>query len=103
MRFGVYWANLDPTVGREIRKTRPVVVVSPDVMNDRLGTVIVCPLTSTIRDYPTRLRVTIQGKEGSIAADQIRSIDKVRILDFMDQLDSFSSQKLLDILQEMLA
>ena len=78
-RFDVYWANLDPTIGSEMKKTRPVIVVSPDVMNRNLNTVIVCPLTSSLKNYPTRVNLIIAGKEGAIALDQIRSIDKERL------------------------
>ena len=79
-RFDVYWANLDPTIGSEMKKTRPVVVVSPDVMNRNLNTVIVCPLTTSLKKYPTRVNLIIGGKEGAIALDQIRSIDKERLV-----------------------
>ena len=78
-RFDVYWANLDPTIGSEMKKTRPVIVVSPDVMNRNLNTVIVCPLTSSLKNYPTRVNLIIAGKEGAIALDQIRTIDKERL------------------------
>ena len=79
-RFDVYWANLDPTIGSEMKKTRPVVVVSPDVINRNLNTVIVCPLTTSSKNYPTRVNLIIAGKEGAIALDQIRSIDKERLV-----------------------
>ena len=79
-RFDVYWANLDPTIGSEMKKTRPVIVVSPDVMNRNLNTVIVCPLTTSLKNYPTRVNLIIAGKEGAIALDQIRSIDKERLV-----------------------
>lgn len=79
-RFNVYWANLDPTIGSEMKKTRPVIVVSPDVMNRNLKTVIVCPLTTSLKNYPTRIKLNISGKAGAVALDHIRSIDKKRLV-----------------------
>ena len=78
-RFEVYWANLAPTIGSEIKKTRPVVIVSPDVMNGNLKTVIVCPLTTSVKNYPTRIKVDVEGKTGYVALDHLRSIDKQRL------------------------
>lgn len=75
----VYWANLDPTIGNEIRKRRPVLVVSPDEMNRNLATVIAAPITSTHRAWPTRCRITIRGRASSVALDQIRCIDAARL------------------------
>lgn len=75
----VYWANLDPTVGKEIRKRRPVLVVSPNEMNRNLGTVIAAPVTSTHRPWPTRCRVTYRGRPRSIALDQLRCLDGARL------------------------
>lgn len=102
VRFGVYWANLDPTIGREMKKTRPVVVVSPDVLNDNLGTVIVCPLTSSMKDYPTRVKVKVNGKVGAVAIDHMRSIDKSRLINQLDILNIKESDRLVDRLIEML-
>ncbi len=79
VRFGVYWVDFDPAIGSEINKTRPAVVVSPDEMNHNLKTVLVCPLTSTLRNYPSRIKVTIKGRVGEIAVDQMRAIDQIRI------------------------
>jgi mRNA interferase MazF len=75
----VYWANLDPTIGKEIRKRRPVLVVSPNEMNQNLGTVIAAPVTSTHRPWPTRCRVTYRGRPNSIALDQLRCLDVARL------------------------
>ena len=97
-RFDVYWANLDPTIGSEMKKTRPVIVVSPDVMNRNLNTVIVCPLTSSLKNYPTRVNLIIAGKEGAIALDQIRSIDKERLAKRITSL----SQTQIDVVQNNL-
>jgi mRNA interferase MazF len=79
-RFEVVLATLDPTVGAEIRKTRPCVVVSPDLLNDRLRTVIVAPLTKSIRGYPSRVETRFEGIDGQVALDQVRAIDKARIV-----------------------
>lgn len=102
VRFSVYWANLDPTVGREMKKTRPVVVVSPDVMNRNLGTVLVCPLTSSQKKYPTRVKIKIKGKIGAIALDQLRSIDKSRLISLMAKLNTRQSDELIERLLDML-
>ena len=78
-RFEVYWVDLDPTKGSEIQKRRPCVVVSPDDLNGKLATVIIAPLTSTIKGWPFRVVVRFQGKKGEIALDQIRTVDKSRL------------------------
>lgn len=78
-RFDIYWANFDPVKGKEIKKARPCVVVSPDVMNDALGTVIVVPLTSTIVDWPFRVTITSTKKKSSAACDQLRAVTKERL------------------------
>ena len=78
-RFEVWLINLDPTQGSEINKTRPCVVLSPDEMNRYLRTVTIAALTSTRRDYPSRVDCTFQGKEGQIALDHLRSVDKTRL------------------------
>ena len=75
----IYWANLDPTVGREIKKRRPVLIVSPDVMNRNLNTVIAAPITSTMRDWPTRCAIAVKGKTRSVALDQIRCLSVERL------------------------
>ena len=74
-RFDVYLVSLDPTLGSEIKKSRPCVVISPDEMNRALATIIVAPMTSTIRNYPTRVPVTFQSKHGQVVLDQIRTVD----------------------------
>src|SRR2546428_13102826 len=79
-RFDVYLLNLDPTVGSEIRKTRPYAVVSPDDSNRHIATVLVAPLTKQGKDYPTRVKCQFQGKEGRIVLDQLRAVDKMRLV-----------------------
>ncbi len=98
----VYWANLDPAVGREIKKRRPVLIVSPDVMNRNLGTVIAAPITSIHRPWPTRCSINIRGKTNSVALDQIRclSVDRLaRRITFADA----EAEAALAILREMFA
>ncbi|MCX7122316.1 MAG: type II toxin-antitoxin system PemK/MazF family toxin [Gammaproteobacteria bacterium] len=103
-RFDVVWVNLDPAVGHEIKKTRPCVVISPDEMNhSHFGLVIIAPLTSTLRDYPTRVVVHCEGKKGEVALDQMRSIDRSRVVSKMIALDAKAAQSVLDVLQEMFA
>ena len=79
-QYQIVLVNLDPTMGSEIKKTRPCVVISPNEMNKYLRTVVVAPMTTSIKDYPTRVPVKHDGKLGSIALDQIRTIDKQRIV-----------------------
>ena len=79
-RFDVFLVSLDPTIGAEITKTRPCVVISPDEMNRHIATVIVAPLTSKANDYPSRVRLTFQGKRGQVVLDQVRTVDKARLV-----------------------
>ncbi|MBX9690877.1 MAG: type II toxin-antitoxin system PemK/MazF family toxin [Cyanobacteria bacterium] len=100
-RFDVYLATLNPTVGHEIQKTRPCVVVSPDEMNQAIRTVIIAPMTTKGRDYPTRIPVKFQDKSGQIVLDQIRAIDQQRLLKRLGTIDTDTQLKVLEILQEM--
>ena len=102
-RFDVYLVSLDPTQGHEIRKTRPCVIISPDEMNPRIGTVIVAPMTTKGRDYPTRIPLTFQRKKGQIVLDQIRTVDKTRLVKRLGKLDANTAAKTLAVLQEMFA
>ncbi|MFN5171274.1 MAG: type II toxin-antitoxin system PemK/MazF family toxin [Cyclobacteriaceae bacterium] len=77
--FNVHIVNLDPTVGMEIKKSRPCVVLSPSKMNSVLGTVIIAPMTSTIRGYPSRVEIRFQNKSGEVCLDQMRSVDESRL------------------------
>ncbi|MCX7116154.1 MAG: type II toxin-antitoxin system PemK/MazF family toxin [Gammaproteobacteria bacterium] len=99
-RFDICLVDLDPTVGSELKKTRPVVVVSPDSMNQsRLKTVIVAPMTSSIRaDFPTRVIVNFKSKTGQIALDQIRTIDRMRIIKVLGQLGEDTADQVLNLL-----
>lgn len=79
-RYGVYWVNLDPIVGNEIAKVRPAVVVSDDAMNEHLGTVVVCPITSRLHPrWPSRIQATVGGRRVEIAVDQIRTVSRERL------------------------
>ena len=96
----VWWVNLDPTIGSEIRKTRPAVIVSPDELNAHLNTVIVVPLTSG-KAYPFRITTKVQGKPGVAAVDQVRTIDKRRLVRRIKTLKSAELHPILDALVEM--
>lgn len=102
-RFDVYLVSLDPTQGHEIRKTRPCVIISPDEMNHHISTVIVSPMTTKGRDYPTRVPLTFQRKKGQIVLDQIRTVDKTRLVKRLGKLDANTAAKTLAVLQEMFA
>ena len=78
-RFEIWWVNLDTTIGSEVKKIRPYLVVSPNEVNQYLNTVTVIPLTSTLKLYPTRLNCIIQGKQSQLVIDQVRSLDKLRL------------------------
>lgn len=101
-QYEVYWISLDPTQGSEIAKTRPCVVVSPDDLNRSLRTVVIIPITSTMKKYPWRVDCTVQNKNGSIAADQIRVVDKIRLGSKIGNLSSLETKELKHVLQEML-
>jgi len=102
-RFDVYLVNLDPTIGSEIKKTRPCLVVSPDEMNRWIRTVIVAPMTTKGRPYPTRVPCEFQGKEGQIVLDQIRTVDKARLVRKLGQIGQPVQRKVLSTLAEMFA
>jgi mRNA interferase MazF len=102
-RFDVYLVSLDPTLGSEIKKTRPCVIVSPDEMNRHISTVIIAPMTTKGRDYPTRVACRFQGKRGQIVLDQIRTIDKARLVKRLGQIAPSFQGSVLAILAEMFA
>ncbi len=102
-RFDVFLVNLDPTLGSEIRKTRPAAVVSPDDMNRHLRTVVVAPMTPARRPWPTRVAVDFAGKQGDVALDQIRTIDKVRLGRCLGRLADAEAGQILDVLRRMFA
>ena len=100
-RFDVYLVNLDPTVGHEIKKSRPCLVISPDELNGYISTVIVAPMTTKGRNYPTRVPCTFQGKEGQVVLDQIRTVDKVRLLIRLGKIDSQTQVEVFSVLSEL--
>jgi len=100
-RFDIYLVNLDPTVGHEIKKTRPAVIISPDEMNRNISTVIIAPMTTKGRSYPTRVPITFQQKEGQVILDQIRTVDKSRLVNKIGKVNKVSSNKILSLLIEM--
>ena len=102
-RFDVYLINLDPTIGSEIKKTRPCLVVSPDEMNRYINTVIVAPMTTKGRGYPTRVACKFQGKQGQIVLDQIRTVDKARLVKRLGKVDAQTQEKVSAVLGEMFA
>lgn len=100
-RFDIFLVNLNPTVGSEIQKARPCVVISPDEMNRYIATVIVAPMTTKGQPYPTRVASQFQGKDGQIVLDQIRTVDKNRLVKQLGQLSIDEQQAILDTLAEM--
>ncbi|MFT4204486.1 MAG: type II toxin-antitoxin system PemK/MazF family toxin [Chitinophagaceae bacterium] len=94
-QFEVYYVDLNPAVGAEIQKTRPCIVVSPTEVNNFLDTVIVVPLTSTIRNYPTRVPLTVKGKKGQAACDQIRSVSIDRLGSFAEKVSDDAGNSVL--------
>jgi mRNA interferase MazF len=102
-RFDVYLVSLDPTVGREIQKTRPCVVISPNEMNRNISTVIIAPMTTKGRPYPTRIDCKFEEKESQIILDQIRTVDKTRLAKKLGQISVSERQAVLNILAELFA
>jgi mRNA interferase MazF len=102
-RFEVYLVNLDPTLGSEIKKTRPCLVISPDEMNHRIHTVIVAPMTTRGQSYPTRVPCRFKTKQGQVVLDQIRAVDRGRLIRRLGRLDSKTCAVILNLLQEMFA
>ncbi len=102
-RFDVFLINFDPTMGSEIQKTRPCLIVSPDVMNRHIATVIVAPMTTKGRSYPTRVPVRFQGKDGQIVLDQLRTVDKSRLVKKLGRVSTQTQTTVLAVLAEMFA
>jgi len=102
-RFEVYLVNLDPTVGREIKKKRPCLVISPDEMNQYIGTVIIAPMTTKGHSYPTRVTARFQGKDGQVVLDQIRTVDKSRLVKKLGAITNNAQTAVLNVLASMFA
>ena len=102
-RFDVLLVNLDPTIGREIKKTRPCLVISPDEMNQSISTCIVAPMTSKGRDYPSRVKCRFKGTDGQIVLDQIRTVDSRRIVRVLGRIEKRTQEMVLALLAELFA
>ena len=102
-RFDVFLVNLDLTIGHEIKKTRPCLIISPDEMNRFIATVIIAPMTSKGRDYPSRVDCTFQGIQGQIVLDQVRTVDKSRLVKRLGAISENAQHKVLQVLSEMFA
>lgn len=102
-RFDVYLANLDPTVGVEIQKTRPCLVISPDEMNAYIHTIIIAPMTTKARNYPTRVSCRFEGKEAHIVLDQLRTVDKARLITRLGRISPTTQKRVLHVLAELFA
>jgi mRNA interferase MazF len=100
-RFDVYLVNLDPTVGHEIKKSRPCLVISPDELNRNISTVIVAPMTTKGRNYPTRVSCTFNDKKGQILLEQIRAVDKTRMIKRLGKVSSFIQAQVFSVLSEI--
>ncbi|MEG4442788.1 type II toxin-antitoxin system PemK/MazF family toxin [Microcoleus sp. AT9_B5] len=100
-RFDVFLVNLDPTVGSEIQKTRPCLVISPDEMNQVIATVIIAPMTTKGQSYPSRIVCHFQGKDGQIVLDQIRTVDKNRLVKYLGQISADEQKAVLDSLVQI--
>ena len=102
-RFDVYLINLDPAVGSEIQKTRPCLIISPDEMNRHIRTVIVAPMTTAGKDYPTRISCKFKKKKGQIVLDQIRTIDKTRLIKKLGSINPETQLEVISVLQRLFA
>jgi mRNA interferase MazF len=100
IQYSIVLVDLDPTFGSEIKKTRPCVVVSPDEMNKFLNTIVLAPMTTNLKRYPTRVSVEHDGKKGMIVIDQIRTVDKIRILKVLGKLTRSEIKSCKDVIKE---
>lgn len=101
-QYSIYWIDLDPTRGSEVNKTRPCVIISPDEMNRYIKTVIVVPLTHTLKAYPSRVLCEVKGEKGAIMLDQIRTVDKLRIGALIDKLSLKEINNIKSVINQML-
>ena len=101
-QYDIYLINLDPTIGHEIKKKRPCVIISPNEMNQYISTVIIAPMTSKSHSYPSRVSITFQGEDGWIVLDQIRAVDKVRLIKKIGAVNTRTIQKIKEVIDEML-
>lgn len=101
-QYEVFLINLDPTIGHEIKKTRPCLVISPDEMNSNIQTVIIAPMTTKSHDYPTRVKIKFQDKTGWIVLDQIRTVDKRRLVKRLGRITKSQIDRVKGVIKEML-
>jgi mRNA interferase MazF len=102
-RFDVFLVNLDPAIGSEIKKTRPCLVISPDEMNHYIRTIIMAPMTTKGRPYPTRVARRFKGRPGQVVLDQLRAVDKERLVKKLGRIDRRAAETALHVLAEMFA
>jgi len=102
-RFDVYLVALDPTMGAEMQKTHPCLIISPDDMNRYLATAIVAPMTSRGKNYPTRVACRFQGKDGQVVLDQIRTIDQARLIKRLGRISTATQKAVLTVLADLFA
>lgn len=100
IQYSIVLVNLDPTIGSERRKTRPCVIISPDEMNKYLNTVVLAPMTTTLKHYPTRVPVELDNRKSMIVLDQIRTVDKVRIFNILGRLSKSEIKLCKEIIKE---
>lgn len=100
LQYEIVVVNLDPTVGSEIKKKRPCVIVSPNEMNEHLATIVVCPITSQSKNYPTRVKFDLEGQTNWLVIDQIRTIDKIRITKTIGHLDDETIPRVKSVIRE---
>ena len=101
-QYEVFLINLDPTIGHEIKKTRPCVIISPDEINRNIQTIIIAPMTTKSHDYPTRVVVKLQGTSGWVVLDQIRTVDKRRLVKRLGRITRSEIEKVKSVIKEML-
>ena len=101
-QYNVYLVNLDPTVGHEIKKSHPCLVISPDEMNHNIDTIIVAPMTTKSHSYPTRIPVKFEGKQGWIVLDQIRTVDSIRLVKHLGKITKKEVSEVKRVIKEML-
>lgn len=101
-QYEIYWTDLDPARGSEIQKTRPCVVISPDEINHNINTVIIAPLTSTSKNYPSRVKIEFENRVGWIVLDQIRCVDKSRLIKKAGELYEDDIMEVKNVIKEML-
>jgi len=101
-QYDVFLINLDPTVGREIKKVRPCLIISPNEMNDSIQTIIIAPMTTKSHPYPTRIQINFDKKDGWIVLDQIRTVDKKRLIKKLGKINKKENEIVKSVLKEML-